>query len=501
MTSIDLNFDLWPRQLEALNSPATEILFGGASEGGKSHLVRVLLSNLCIQVPNLQCVLIRKKFDDILNNHVYGPTGFKVLLRPLIERKLVKVTEKGVSFTFNGSNIDFQHCQDERQFDSAQGVEKHVLAVDEATQISEQLIRIFRAWVRIPREMRELLPEKLKDKLPLIIYTANPVGKSVGFFRRHFVKARPPFSVESVHGFLRQYIPSRASDNLSVDLAVHSARMDGLNDEALARALDEGDWDAPIGDFYREYDDEKHTTADFMPPEHWFKYRTFDWGSADPFCVHWWAVSDGEEFIDDSGAKRWFPRGALILYREWYGCNPSKQSEGLGLSNGEIAQGIRDRTREETSGITLTDSLPFNDYGFARDPGAKAKYTIADIFLENGVPLTRANTKRVYGCMQVKSRLKGQDGHAMIYFCESCRFAREYLPAIERDKTNPECCTDEGEASHASDTIRYACAAKPVAQDKPASAEEQREEGKQLTPAKILLRLSRKSGSTQIGRR
>lgn len=306
-----IRLDLWPRQMQCLQSPAREILFGGATEGGKSHLIRVALIAWCLEIEGLQCVLIRKKYHDILVNHVEGPSGFKAMLAPLIKAGRVTVTQDGVRFHREGSLISFQHCQDERQFDSAQGVEKHVLVVDEATQISERLIRFFRGWCRMPREMQERLPAHHKGRFPRILYTANPIGPSVGFFRRHFVKAREPFTIEMVEGFSRQYIPSRATDNLSVDLAAHTARLSGIGDLALAKALDEGDWDAPIGDFFPEWDEERHVCEEFAPPKHWFRFGTFDWGTAEPFAAYWWCISDGEPFLRDGSPVRYMGKSQL----------------------------------------------------------------------------------------------------------------------------------------------------------------------------------------------
>ncbi len=197
---IELDLGLHPRQLEAFNSPAREILFGGATEGGKSHYARVYLITACLNIAGLQTVLIRKKYQDIISNHVEGRTGFKALLAPLIKLGYVKITNDGVYFK-NGSIVAFQHCQDLRQVDSAQGVEKHILVIDEATQISERLIRFFRAWVRMPKEMMATLPDDWKDKLPAILYTANPIGASVPFFKRKFVDARPHEKIEMVEGF------------------------------------------------------------------------------------------------------------------------------------------------------------------------------------------------------------------------------------------------------------------------------------------------------------
>jgi len=225
---------MYPRQLEAFWSPATEILFGGASEGGKSAFIRRALCRWCIEIPRLQCVLIRKKFADIKSNHVKSDGGFNELLGPLLDRKLVKITEDGIS-CWNGSVIEFKHCQDERQFTSAQGVGTHVLAIDEATQISPRMILAFRGWVRMSEDMKVTLPERYRDMFPRIIYTANPIGASLGFFRRTFVKSREPFEIEEVDGFLRQFIPSKIVDNPSADKKAQAGRLAAF-DAATARA-------------------------------------------------------------------------------------------------------------------------------------------------------------------------------------------------------------------------------------------------------------------------
>ena len=462
---IQVRLDLWPRQLEALESEGTEILFGGATSGGKSHFARVALIVYCLGVPGIQCVLIRKKFDDILKNHVDGPTGFRAMLAPLLEHKRVEVTQKGVKFD-NGSAISFQHCQDERQFDSAQGVEKHVLVIDEATQISERLIKFFRVWCRMSEEMQAKLPESWRGKFPKILYTANPIGVSVGWFRRNFILPRKPFEIERVGGFKRQFIPSRAEDNLSTDMDALEGRMADLGD--LGRVLRDGDWLGVLGDFYKEYNDELHSVPDHKVPGHWFKYRTFDWGSADPFAAYWFAVSDGERYrpdgVLDPMGRIWYPRGALLVYREWYGGRVDNPARGLHMRNEEIAKGILSRTEETTCGVTFTDSFPFADRGASKDG---EKYTMADTFREQGCPLTLGNTARVYGWKQLRSRLQGVSGVPMIYFFRSCKYARDYIPALGHHETKPEDAVEDGEATHACDALRLGAVVKPFTWDMP----------------------------------
>lgn len=317
-------------------------------------------------------------------------------------------------------------------------------------------------------EIQATVPEAFRGKFPRILYTANPIGPSVGFFRREFVKARAPFSIDLVHGFERQYIPSRAVDNKSVDLQAHIDRLAGLKDAALAKALDEGDWDAPVGDFFPEWDDQKHVISDFTPPKHWFRFRSFDWGTAEPFACYWFAVSDGESFTDHNHAIRWYPRGALIAYREWYGCDPNDPASGLRMRNEDIAFGILQRSPDdnERNLLTVTDSLPFQDRG-----GKK----ISDSFLECGVPLLLGDTSRIPGWSQMRSRLIGKkidsndtETTPMLFITSCCTYARDYIPALPRhanEEKKREDAAEHGEATHATDAIRLACMARARTQD------------------------------------
>ena len=480
---LKIPLDLWPRQLFALHSPASEQLFGGESEGGKSHYLRALFISACLDIPGLQCLLVRKNHQDLILNHVEGPTGFKTLLAPLIEEGHVSVSEEAVRFKVNGSLIALQHCQDERKLTSMQGVEKHLLGIDEAPQIVERLIRFMRGWVRMPLEMRRRLPEFWQMRLPGIVYTGNPLGPSVRFFRLNFVAARPEGAIEKVDGFTRQFVRSGAEDNLSVDIEAHHGRIQGFGDAALISAL-KGNWYTPTGDFFPEWDESRHVVPDFTPPSWWFRFRTFDWGTAEPFACLWWAVSDGEMFEAEikvvrdgkfarETKKLWFPRGALVAYREWYGADPEQPAKGLRLRNEEMARGILERSYEpcEKHLVTLTDSFVFPDRG--EDEGK----TIAKTFYAEGVPLTLGRTARKAGWSQMRARLRGIqfDSNSpkftpMMFFVESCFACRDYIPALPRHPSEGRGLDDaaeHGEATHINDVCRLAAMAEEIVTEEP----------------------------------
>jgi hypothetical protein len=451
-------------------------------------------------VPGLQVNLFRKYYKDVIKNHMTGELNYHVLGSEYIDAKIIQITENQVRWPETGSLINLAQLRTDEDFEKAQGNATHVLGIDEATQVKKQHIAGLRAWCRMSNDMRAKLPaqlrpimdrcreifadkfkglyppdypnytdEQLMNFFPRIVQTANPIGQSVGYFRRHFVLAAPPGTIwrapDDEGGFLRQFIPSRITDNPSADPEAQRRRLSGMG-KKVADALIYGDWTSPGGDFYPEWDEELHVVEDFIVPSHWFKFRVLDTGYAEPFYVGWYAVSDGEEFTDRQGRTRWLPAGAIVLYREWNGCDLEEPSKGLRMRNGDIAAGILSRTEETTSGITLTDRFPFRDTGGGKQD---KKRNIATEFEDAGVVLTLANTARKTGWTLLRDRLIGiklGEGRAipMFYVMRCCPWAIEYIPSLTYHPTDVEDAAEDGEATHSCDCHRYSAAAFPKIQ-------------------------------------
>lgn len=481
----------FPRQQALIDTQATECLFGGASEGGKSVAIKLATCLWCHLIPGLQIEIYRKFYNDVVNNHMSGELSYHVLLQPWKDSKHVTITENQVRWNHTGSKITLKQLRTEEDAEKAQGIAKHVLIVDEATQCRRDHIAKARGWVRMSKTMKEKLPEQLKDlypwmtpeeimaMFPRIIYAANPIGTSVGYFRRQFALFQPPGTIWKAErregGFMRQYLPSKIGDNPEADPEAQKDRLSGYG-EKVAKALIEGSWEAPGGDYYPEWNEDLHVVKDCVLPKHYFRFRAFDWGgNADPAFVVWCAVSDGEEFTDGHGNTRWFPRGALIIYREWNICDPDDPSKGAGMRNKDMAAGILYRTPEATSGITLADSFPFADRGMGE---GKKVLKISTVFKENGVPLKKANTARKHGWSLMRDRIIGiriSETHAipMLYVFESCSYVREYIPALTHHPVDPLDAQDKGEPTHACDVVRYCCTAVPPVKEAAKETEEE----------------------------
>jgi hypothetical protein len=79
-----VGIQLHQKQGVALQTPATEVLFGGAAGGGKSFLMRSAAIMWCGMIPGLQVYLFRRRRDDLLKNHIEGPQGLRQLLAPWV---------------------------------------------------------------------------------------------------------------------------------------------------------------------------------------------------------------------------------------------------------------------------------------------------------------------------------------------------------------------------------------------------------------------------------
>ena len=119
-----------------------------------------------------------------------------------------------------------------------------------------------------------------------------------------------------------------------------------------------------------------HVIRPFEVPDWWLRFGAFDWGSAKPFSMGWYAVSDGSVLPDG----RRYPAGALIRYREWYGA--SSPNVGLKMTAEQVAAGIRAREGDEEIVYRVADPACWK-----RDGGP----SIVERMLGEGVLFGRAD--------------------------------------------------------------------------------------------------------------
>ena len=457
--SAAVEFGLHPKQGQCFLSEATEILYGGAAGGGKSHLMRIAAISWAYSVPGLQVYIFRRLSDDLEKNHLHGPTAFPVLLQEWIDRKLVRINwqKKQIHF-WNGAAIHLCHCQYEKDKYKYQGAEIHVLMIDELTHFSDDIYRYLRGRCRVSEAL--VIPEDLGVKFPRILCGSNPGGIGHNFVKATFIKGAKPMAIRQMEpdegGFTRQFIPALLRDNPSLDEAQYAATLAGLGNPALVKAMRDGDWNIVSGGMIDDlWLEGRHVLERFEIPHSWRINRSFDWGSSAPFSVGWWAECSGEDAILHDGNTRSFPRGTKIRIAEWYGTN-GRPNKGLKMLATEIAEGIK--TREQTLNIAnRVKPGPADTSIFDTQNGV----CIADDMASKGVRWERADKRagsRKNGAEKIRQLLKAAaqdvpEDPGMFVF-ETCRFFIDLMPVIPRSERDQDDVDTDAE-DHIWDETRY----------------------------------------------
>ena len=435
-----------------LACPCFEIFYGGARGGGKTEgSIGDWLIHSAQYGENAIGIFVRRKLTQL--SEVIART------KKLFYRIGATYNEQQKTWTMpGGGRLRFVYLERDADAENYQGHEYTRVYLEEATNFpSPDPINKLKATLRssagVPCSMR---------------LTGNPGGPG-----HHWVKARyidqgaftvtkTEEAVEMPDGTVRiisidrTYIPAKLRDNpkLLENDPGYILRLRQSGSAALVKAWLEGLWDEVEGAFFAEWDEAKHVI--FGPldlPPHWPRFRAFDWGSAKPFSVGWYAVSDGTRFR----------RGALIRYQEWYGVRERLDSgrviiepnKGLVMHAGTVARGVVAR-----------ETVPVA-YGVA-DPSifiTNGGPSIGETMLGEGCSWIRADNSRAAGWEQVRSRLAPEEGGPpLLLFHESCIHARRTLPYLQHDEKNMEDLDSDAE-DHVADEVRYACMSRVGALD------------------------------------
>lgn len=429
-------------QSSLIECPIFEVFYGGARGGGKTEgSVGDWLQHSAAYGVNATGVFFRRTSKQL--EEVVART--KILFPQLGASYKEQRSEWTMS---NGARLKFRYLERDKDAEEYQGHSYTRVYVEEVTNFpSPEPINKLRATVRsaagVPCGMR---------------LTGNPGGPGhnwvkaryidpapggykvlTEFFSNPFKPDDPPIEVQRV------FIPSRLSDNplLMENDPGYIARLQQQGSQQLVDAWLKGDWDVILGAFFDCFSVERHVLSRewlrHIPAEA-LRFRAFDWGSAKPFCVGWYAVSDGSWGL---------PAKALVKYREWYGA--AGVNVGLKMVVEQVAIGIREREKKEVMKYGVADPSIFQ-----RDGGPSKM----ERMLIKKVAWRPADNKRIAGWDIMRHRLVGENGVPMIYFVEDCEATIRTIPIMQHDETDPEDLDSEAE-DHAVDETRYACMSRP----------------------------------------
>ena len=304
-------------QAAFIQCTADVVCYGGARGGGKSWAIALdFWLHAERHGEDARGLILRKTREDLKDfidtaGHMYAGSA--------------RYSEKGNFFRFtSGAKLYCGYLEREADAANYQGWSLTRLYFDELTQLTtlDPVLRLL-ATLRSAKGIR-----------PQAKFSCNPGGPS-----HHEVKAKfvdlGAYNVTWKDGLSWVFIPARVQDNPALLQADprYIDRLKSTGSPQRVRAWLEGDWNVIEGAFFSEFM-ARHVITPFTVPAHWTKFRSMDWGSASPFAVHWLAVV--QDNFEHDGCT--IPRGALVVYREWYGA--SAPNVGLKLTAEEVAAGI-----------------------------------------------------------------------------------------------------------------------------------------------------------------
>lgn len=219
-----------PRQQTALLCDgAKELLFGGAAGGGKSDLL-LMAALQYVHVPGYAALLLRRTFRDLNQPDALIPRSKEWLLTK------ADWSQQDKRWTFpSGATITFgylEHADDVYQY---QGAAFQFVGFDELTQFHEfQYLYLFS---RLRRPAGMSVPLRMRA-------ASNPGGVGHEWVRRRFMPRDGILPTD------RMFIPSKLSDNPSLDQAAYMRGLMELDPVTRAQLLD-GVWDAVEGNRFR----------------------------------------------------------------------------------------------------------------------------------------------------------------------------------------------------------------------------------------------------------
>ena len=417
-----------------------DVCYGGARGGGKSWVVRTKAVLLASLYKGIKILIVRRTFPELLHNHI----------NPLTEKThgLAKYNKQEKILTFpGGSKIVFGYCATVADMQQYQGQEYDIVFLEEAAQLTEEQMVMFRACVRGANNF----PKR-------IYYTCNPGGPGHQYIKRLFIDRKYK---EKENPADYRFIQALPQDNTAL-MALqpdYIAQLEMLPPK-LRDAWLYGSWDVYEGQFFEDFvpvgtEEERlehkwtHVIKGFDPPAGWTIHRSYDFGYSKPFSCAWWAV-DYE--------------GTLYRILELYGCrvdpNTREQIPNEGLK-WTADQQFREIARIEREHPWLKG----REITGVADPSiwdASRGESVAETAAKHGVYFSPGDNERIAGWMQVHYRFQFDDnGYPRMYIFDNCKAFIRTMPLLMYSEHKPEDLDTEGE-NHVADEVRYMCMSRPV---------------------------------------
>ncbi len=395
------------KQQMFFNSRTRFTAYGGARGGGKSWALRRKLVAMCLRYGGIRCLLVRRTLPELKTNHVIP------FLREYGSLLEYSESERAVSFG-NGSRIYLGFCACDKDALRYQGQEYDVIAIDEATQMSEYRFSVFKACLRgtspFPRRM---------------YLTCNPGGIGHAWVKRLFVD-RLYRSDENPDDYT--FVQALVFDNealLSSDPEYVSS-LRSLPDK-LREAWLYGSWNAFEGQFFPEFDTSRHVCDASDIPSNVRYFAAVDYGFDMLAALLLCTDTDGNIYV-------------------------LRERCVSGLTLGEAAREIAELCR----GYSVQLAVCSPDLWNRRQDSGKSGFEIMQS-VRGMPPMITADDRRIQGWRVLREYLGARDNAPYLKICRCCAELIRCLPLLLFDSDRPEDASSEPHSvTHAPEALRYA---------------------------------------------
>ncbi len=393
------------RQRQFFSSRCRFTAYGGARGGGKSWALRRKLIALCLRYPGISCLLVRRSLAELKSNHLTA------ILKEL--DGFVKYSEADRVIEFpNRSRIALGYCASRRDALRYQGQEYDIIAIDEATQLTEYHFSVFKACLR-----------GVNDFPKRIYLTCNPGGIGHAWVKRLFID-RVFRDGERADDYL--FIPAKVYDNraLTESFPEYVAQLESLPDR-LKKAWLDGRWDVFEGQFFPEFDQEIHVCSQSELPKRAKRFIAFDYGF-DMLAAILFSIA---------------PDGNIYAEAEY-------SAPGLTLSR------AAERVASLSSGLAEY-AVASPDLWNRRQDSGKSGFEIMQS-VSGMPPMICADDRRVAGWRVVREYLCEDSNSPRLFISERCPELIRCMSALLCDPDRPEDASGEPHSvTHLPEALRY----------------------------------------------